>query len=324
MQKTDEDDSDMPEIIVKVEQDAGTDNQQQVQRTDDDDDDVIVLPTEAPIVTEILDESEVNEGNVTKETESCIVDDDVMIQEPKIETQLVLDDDDDYQPNPSTSEDKIILKIKEEPKDDGYEDLVNEEDAFVEVTAIANDDLMQGEFLMQLTNIYGSRHETEIVTSTTTDDAYTNSPKAPFQPAQDENAMFDDSSLMIPSPNNADDLGDDENNSRPETSGPALIGGNKKLKIVLSSLAQTNLSNKNLNTNSNVNDQNENSLNLDSVNKFDSNSVELQTGERKDQPGDVVEDIEHEVKLQLRGVKFEKNMLPVRRGLENSGLCSIM
>lgn len=109
----------------------------------EEDDDVIVLPTEEPVVTEILDETETN-----VRSDLNITDDDVMIQEPKIETQLVPDDDDDdYQP-PATFDDAsqgFIVKIKEEPKDDGYEDLVNEEDAFVEVTAIANDDLI-GEF----------------------------------------------------------------------------------------------------------------------------------------------------------------------------------
>lgn len=140
--------------------------------------------------------------------------------------------------------------------------------------------------------------------------------------------MFDESSLMMPSPSGNDELSrdvDDENNSRPDSSGPALIGGNKKLKIVLSSLAQTNLSNKNLNSNSNVNEQNENNS-LDSVNKLDSNSVELQS---EVQPNDGREDqpepeVQFQVKPQLQGVKFERNLVPVKRGFENSGLCSIM
>lgn len=165
----------------------------------------------------------------------------------------------------------------------------------------------------------------------TTDDTFVNSPKAPFQPAHDENAVFDESSMtMMPSPGvindemSRDNM-DDDNNSRPESSGPALKSGNRKLKIVLSSLAQTNLSNKNLNSNNYVNEQNENS-NLDSVNKLDSNSVELQSeaqptvaSDDQDQP-----EIEFQVKPQLQGVKFERNFVPVNRGFENSGLCSIM
>lgn len=110
-----------------------------------DDDDVIVLPPEEPIVTEIHDDQEVIEHleeNVVLHLNNT--DDDVMIQEPKIETQLVDDDDDDYQHNVSEETPQMLVKIKEEPKDDGYEDFVNEEDAFVEVTAIANEDL-QGE-----------------------------------------------------------------------------------------------------------------------------------------------------------------------------------
>lgn len=117
--------------------------------TDPDDDDVVVLPSEDPIVTEILDETEAEK---TVESEFNVTDDDVMIQEPKIETQLVPDDDDD-EPKREHSEQNLIVKIKEEPKDDGYEDLVNEEeeDAFVEVTAIAND-AMNGEFMINKTH----------------------------------------------------------------------------------------------------------------------------------------------------------------------------
>lgn len=111
-----------------------------------DDDDVVIMPTEEPVVTEILDETDIKAAE-----DLNAIDDDVMIQEPKIETQLVPDDDDDdnLHPNPGSLEESsqhnFIMKIKEEPQDDGYEDMVNEEDAFVEVTAIASDNLMQGE-----------------------------------------------------------------------------------------------------------------------------------------------------------------------------------
>lgn len=115
---------------------------------DGDDDDVVIMPSEEPVVTEILDETEVLDEKTVDDLNAA--DDDVMIQEPKIETQLVPDDDDDdNQQNPNSSDDvsphNFIVKIKEEPTDDGYEDLVNEEDAFMEVTVIANDDMMQGE-----------------------------------------------------------------------------------------------------------------------------------------------------------------------------------
>jgi hypothetical protein len=134
---------------------------------------------------------------------------------------------------------------------------------------------------------------------------------------------------MLPSPSGGTDElshdADEDNNSRPESSGPALIGGNRKLKIVLSSLAQNSLANKNLNSISNVNEQNENS-NHESVNKLDSNSIELQSDVHKDQPTEVTEEpeIEYQVKPELKGVQFVKNSVPVKRGFENSGLCSIM
>lgn len=300
-------------VVVKIEQ-------TKVTQSEEDDDDVIVLPSEASQVTEILDESEVledvNEGTTP-------ADDDVMIQEPKIETQLVPDDDEELDRDqisaPEYIPQHLTVKIKEEPKDDGYEDLVNEEDAFVEVTAIAGDSIMQGMY-QKATSLLSN-----LKLLFSADDTYSNSPKAPFQPAQDENAMFSDSlPCMAHSPSVVDEFVEDDNVSRPESSGAALIGGNKKLKIVLSSLAQTNLSNKNLNTNSNVIDQNENS-NLVSVNKFDSNSVELQTDGRKEvEDNTETREIEFNVKPNLQCVKFDQNCAPVKRGFENSGLCSIM
>jgi hypothetical protein len=344
--KAGDDDTEMDEpeeVVVKIEKSEGDVSQDQTSHNGEDDDDVIVVPQEEPVVTEILDESEVlDEGaKILTESEMNITDDDVMIQEPKIETQLVPDDDDDdeYHPQPCTSDDlsqpNFIVKIKEEPKDDGYEDLVNEEDAFVEVTAIANDEMMLGKSIGSFSCHVGQVDSdlTSLLLPHPPDDAFAHSPKVPFQPSQDDNAMFDDTSMMMmPSPSGTnDELSrdlDDENNSRPESSGasaPALVGGNRKLKIVLSSLAQNSLTNKNLNSNNNVNDHNENS-NLDSVNKLDSNSVELQSDVLKDQPSDAAEEpeIEYEVKPHLQAVKFTRNAVPVKRGFENSGLCSIM
>lgn len=173
------------------------------------------------------------------------------------------------------------------------------------------------------------------------DDAMTHSP---FQPALDENAIFDESSLMMSneSLNNNfehqqdshDDYIDDEHHSRPESSG-AFVGGNKNIKIVLSSLVQNNLTNKNINNNTNSNnvnnEQNDNS-NIDSINKLDSNSVDLQKdGEERSSNCDennthdeIPSEIPYNIKPHLQGFKFEKNLVPVKRGIENSGLCSIM
>lgn len=133
---------------------------------------------------------------------------------------------------------------------------------------------------------------------------------------------------MLMSPQNYEEHSRDvdDDSSRPDSSGPTSSAP-KKPKIVLSSLAQSSLSNKNLNTYSNnVIEQNENSI-LDTVNKLDSNSVELQSETQKDlQPTEVQEEpeIEFQVKPSLQGIKFEKIKVPVKRGLENSGLCSIM
>lgn len=140
---TPDDDDDVEMTTDMVIKEETSDEAMPAAAIDPDDDDVVLLPSEEPVVTEILDETEqkVSDGDMN------ITDDDVMIQEPKIETQLVPDDDDDDQQHSSTTQNTampFIVKIKEEPKDDGYEDLVNEEDAFVEVTAIANDDMMHG------------------------------------------------------------------------------------------------------------------------------------------------------------------------------------
>lgn len=138
--------------------------------------------------------------------------------------------------------------------------------------------------------------------------------------------------------NNVDDNLSDEGNSRglDSSSAPAVIGGNKRLKIVLSSAAlvqQSNLKNNNFNINNNlnnVNDQTETSSNLENINKLDSNSLVDSQKEggavsvEEEQSRQEVKEIAYEVKPHLRDFKFERNTVPVKRGFENSGLCSIM
>jgi len=134
--------------VVMVKEEKSKEEKSEATNGGADDDDVIVLPAEEPVITEIPDETEAEQGEKKEGEENQTfnaTDDDVMIQEPKIETQIVNDDDDD-ELNRGTSEETshpLIVKIKEEPKDDGYEDEVNEEDPFVEVTSI-NEDLMHG------------------------------------------------------------------------------------------------------------------------------------------------------------------------------------
>lgn len=157
-----EGDADMLEasVIVIKEEKLDDDNpkNEKVEQMNVDDDDVIVLPPEEPVITEIPDEVELdqpqkmeeNAENAEKSEMDATLnatDDDVMIQEPKIETQIVNDDDDD-DVNQCTSGETplpLLVKIKEEPKDNGYEDVMNDEDPFVEVTSI-NEDLMAGKF----------------------------------------------------------------------------------------------------------------------------------------------------------------------------------
>ena len=114
-----------------------------------DDDDVIVLPTEEPVITEIPDEGEDKVEEAVDQTINA-TDDDVMIDEPKIEVHQVYDDEEEGDKDPADKKEishtPLIVKIKEEPKDDGYDEMVNEEDAFVEVTSI-NEDYINGECL---------------------------------------------------------------------------------------------------------------------------------------------------------------------------------
>lgn len=138
-------------------------------------------------------------------------------------------------------------------------------------------------------------------------------------------------------------LTDDGSSRHDSNNAPAIVGGNKNIKIVLSSLAQqTNLTNKqnssNFNSNNVNNDQiSEASSNLETVNKFDTNSLDLHNKQgaaagassscenRGDGESDVRdEEPAFEIKPHLRGIKFEKISVPVKRGFDNSGLCSIM
>lgn len=148
--------TDVNGVIVKAEKVYG-DNLE----INPDDDDVIVLPAEEPIITEIPDEGEDETLKAEKAEESVQVDqtlnatdDDVMINEPKIEVHQVYDDEDEKPVDKKEiSHTPLIVKIKEEPKDDGYDEMVNEEDAFVEVTSI-NEDYINGKRLC-LFIIYG-------------------------------------------------------------------------------------------------------------------------------------------------------------------------
>ncbi len=101
----------------------------------------------------------------------------------------------------------------------------------------------------------------------------------------------------------------------------------KGIKIVLSSLVANNLnSNRNLSNvvnNVNINDD---SSNLESANKLDTlnDHNECHVNQAAVEDHYEMPDIQYEVKSSLKGVKFSKNLVPVKRGLENSGLCSIM
>ena len=164
----DDDDDDileMKDVIVKEEKpdiselkkEEKTDEQNGDNNNEDDyDDDVIVMPAQEPIITEVLDDTDmaIEDQSEPIDNRLNMTDDDVMINEPKIETQNLVDDEDDdsdedfvnrrTNENPDLTLQPIIVKIKEEPKDDGYEDEPNEEDNFVEVTTIANDDFIHG------------------------------------------------------------------------------------------------------------------------------------------------------------------------------------
>lgn len=112
---------------------------------DAEDDDVIEVAPVEPTITEILDdddeqpnsekENSSTEKSPTKSTSAQLEESDVEIQEPHIPIQD-LDEIEDEEPteNPTAVEEApanepLVVKIKEEPKDDGY----NEDDAFMDV-----------------------------------------------------------------------------------------------------------------------------------------------------------------------------------------------
>lgn len=102
--------------------------------------------------------------------------------------------------------------------------------------------------------------------------------------------------------------------SQPAVTAPSVPN---RIKIVLSSLAQQNLTNRS----SNSNNVNTDSDSLEK-NKLEQNGVvvdEVVKVKPYEMPA-----IEYELKPQLRDVKFDKIPVPQRRGVENSGLCSIM
>ncbi|XP_059622586.1 uncharacterized protein LOC132265822 [Phlebotomus argentipes] len=107
---------------------------------DAEDDDVIEVAPVEPTITEILDDEEEKvaspEKSPTKSSTSAQLEEsDVEIQEPHIPIQD-LDEIEDEVPNEVAEADDeakpaepLVVKIKEEPKDDGY----NEDDAFMDV-----------------------------------------------------------------------------------------------------------------------------------------------------------------------------------------------
>lgn len=134
----------------------------------------------------------------------------------------------------------------------------------------------------------------------------------------------------------------DDNNSHPDAhlhSTTGISGGQNRIKIKLSSMmANTLNSNRNLSSlsnnpvNSTIISNNEDNLetvqNINAVNSCEQKNQDASSAMQQQQqhPADNYEepDIEFEVKPSLRGVKFERNLVPIKRGLENSGLCSIM
>lgn len=144
------------DIQIKMEKRESIDG---TKHDDDDDDDVIVVPTEEPIITEIPDDDEDHVNNRKMSIESSNKDadtattssanhdksidngkpedssfnneSDVQILEPQISV-MDLDEFDDPPENGDTikGEQVFPVKIKEEPKYEGYED---EDDGFEDV-----------------------------------------------------------------------------------------------------------------------------------------------------------------------------------------------
>lgn len=272
----------------------------------DNDDDVIVMPMDAPSITEILDDDEEEAAANTEKT---------ALKSPAAEEggdsngeasmDVVVDTSKITMPMPG------VVHIKSEPNDDGY----NEEDAFMDVGTIEPiDDTMDGEDGDEVEKENGEKDESgeraqtgavlqqeeESVLTVDTSEGNRESPET----------IALDSPLTPATGNHNDQLSLDGNAELLETVAPVVSIAPNKIRINISKLASASLQTEG---NTDSRDSVASGVAVD-------NSLDASQGVR---PATPHVEIEYELKETMKEVNFRK-METVANGIETSGLCSIM
>lgn len=272
----------------------------------DNDDDVIVMPMDAPSITEILDDDEEEAAaNTEKTAPKSPAAEEGGDSNGEASMDVVVDTSKITMPMPG------VVHIKSEPNDDGY----NEEDAFMDVGTIEPiDDTMDGEDGDEVEKENGEKDESgeraqtgavlhqeeESVLTVDTSEGNRESPET----------IALDSPLTPATGNHNDQLSLDGNAELLETVAPVVSIAPNKIRINISKLASASLQTEG---NTDSRDSVASGVAVD-------NSLDASQGVR---PATPHVEIEYELKETMKEVNFRK-METVANGIETSGLCSIM
>lgn len=272
----------------------------------DNDDDVIVMPMDAPSITEILDDDEEEAAaNTEKTAPKSPAAEEGGDSNGEASMDVVVDTSKITMPMPG------VVHIKSEPNDDGY----NEEDAFMDVGTIEPiDDTMDGEDGDAVEKENGEKDESgeraqtgavlqqeeESVLTVDTSEGNRESPET----------IALDSPLTPATGNHNDQLSLDGNAELLETVAPVVSIAPNKIRINISKLASASLQTEG---NTDSRDSVASGVAVD-------NSLDASQGVR---PATPHVEIEYELKETMKEVNFRK-METVANGIETSGLCSIM
>lgn len=272
----------------------------------DNDDDVIVMPMDAPSITEILDDDEEEAAaNTEKTAPKSPAAEEGGDSNGEASMDVVVDTSKITMPMPG------VVHIKSEPNDDGY----NEEDAFMDVGTIEPiDDTMDGEDGDEVEkengekNESGERAQTGAVLQQEEESVLTVDTSEGNRESPETIAL--DSPLTPATGNHNDQLSLDGNAELLETVAPVVSIAPNKIRINISKLASASLQTEG---NTDSRDSVASGVAVD-------NSLDASQGVR---PATPHVEIEYELKETMKEVNFRK-METVANGIETSGLCSIM
>lgn len=272
----------------------------------DNDDDVIVMPMDAPSITEILDDDEEEAAaNTEKTAPKSPAAEEGGDSNGEASMDVVVDTSKITMPMPG------VVHIKSEPNDDGY----NEEDAFMDVGTIEPiDDTMDGEDGDEVEkengekNESGERAQTGAVLQQEEESVLTVDTSEGNRESPETIAL--DSPLTPATGNHNEQLSLDGNAELLETVAPVVSIAPNKIRINISKLASASLQTEG---NTDSRDSVASGVAVD-------NSLDASQGVR---PATPHVEIEYELKETMKEVNFRK-METVANGIETSGLCSIM